>query len=45
MVEVSEAIKTRRSVRGFKPIQIEKERLEKIMEIACRAPSIQNIQS
>ena len=43
-MELVEAIRTRRSIRGFKPDPVNRETLEKILEIACRTPSPMNSQ-
>ena len=43
-MEILEAIRTRRSIRGFKPEPVSKEVLAEILEIACRAPSAMNSQ-
>ena len=45
MNEVLENIKTRRSIRKFKDIPIEKEKLDKIIEAGTYAPSGKNRQS
>lgn len=43
-MDIIEAIKTRKSIRGFKPDPISKDVLREILEIASRAPSAMNIQ-
>jgi len=43
-MEVLEAIKTRKSIRGFKPEPVSRQVLEEILETACRAPSAMNSQ-
>lgn len=43
-MEVLEAIKTRRSIRGFKPDPVSKAVLTRILEAACQAPSAMNTQ-
>jgi len=43
-MELSEAIRGRRSIRRFKPDPIPKETLEKILELAQWAPSAMNLQ-
>jgi len=43
-MELIEAIKSRRSVRGYKPTPVPKETLHKILEVATRAPSGLNSQ-
>ena len=43
-MEVLEAIKTRKSIRGFKPDPVGREILAEIIDIACRAPSAMNSQ-
>ena len=43
-MDVIEAIKTRKSIRGFKPDPVPKEVLREILEIASRAPSSMNTQ-
>ena len=45
MVEFDEIIKTRRSTRSFKEIEVEKEKLDQIIEAARYAPSGGNNQS
>ena len=42
--DIIEAIKTRKSIRGFKPDAVSKEVLGEILEIASRAPSAMNTQ-
>lgn len=43
-MDIIEAIKTRKSIRKFKPDPIPKETLREILEIAARAPSAENTQ-
>lgn len=43
-MDVIEAIKTRKSIRGYKPDPVPKEVLAEILEIASRAPSSMNTQ-
>ena len=43
-MEVMEAIESRRSIRGYKPIPVPKETLIQILEVAIRAPSYDNAQ-
>ncbi len=43
-MDIIEAIKTRKSIRGFKPDPVPKEILREILEIAVRAPSANNTQ-
>ncbi len=43
-MDVVEAIKSRKSIRGFKPDAVPKEILKEILEAACRAPSAMNTQ-
>ncbi|MDY6935125.1 MAG: nitroreductase [Spirochaetota bacterium] len=43
-MELKEAIKIRKSIRGFKPDPVSKKVLSEIMEISVRAPSAMNIQ-
>lgn len=43
-MDVVEAMRKRRSIRGFKPEPVPKEILEEILEAACRAPSALNTQ-
>jgi len=43
-MELVEAIKSRKSIRGYKPIPVPKETLNQILEIAVHAPSAMNIQ-
>ena len=43
-MELVEAIKSRKSIRGYKPTPVAKETLVQILEIASRAPSAVNIQ-
>jgi len=44
VVDILEAIKQRKSIRGFKPTPVSRETLTEILEIACRAPSPMNSQ-
>ena len=43
-MDVTEAIQTRKSIRGYKPDPVPKEILQEILEIATRAPSGMNTQ-
>lgn len=43
-MDVVKAIKTRKSIRDFKPVRVSKETLKEILEIASRAPSASNAQ-
>ena len=43
-MDVLEAIRKRRSIRGFKPVPVPKEILEEILEVASHAPSAMNTQ-
>ena len=43
-MNIAEAIRTRKSIRKFKPDNVSKEILKEILEIACRAPSSVNQQ-
>ena len=43
-MNIIEAIRTRKSIRDFKPDPVPKEILKQILEIACRAPSASNAQ-
>ena len=43
-MELLEAIKSRKSVRAFKPEPVPTETIKKVLEIACRAPSSVNSQ-
>jgi nitroreductase len=43
-MDITEAIRSRKSIRGFKPFPVSREVLEKILETACRAPSTMNTQ-
>jgi nitroreductase len=43
-MDITEAIRSRKSIRGFKPDPVSREVLEKILETACRAPSTMNTQ-
>ena len=43
-MNVVEAIKTRKSIRDFKPDPVSQKILKKILKIACRAPSASNAQ-
>jgi nitroreductase len=43
-MDVAEAIRNRKSIRGFKPDPVPKELLEAILDAACRAPSALNLQ-
>jgi nitroreductase len=44
-VDVLEALRTRKSIRGFEPDPVPREVLSEILEIACRAPSAVNSQA
>jgi nitroreductase len=44
ILPADEALRTRRSVRGFKPDPVPRERVEEILALAARAPSGSNIQ-
>ena len=43
-MDIIDAVKTRKSIRGFKPDPVPKEVLREILEIAVRAPSANNTQ-
>ena len=43
-MDIVEAIKSRKSIRGFKPEPVGKETLKEILDVACRAPSALNTQ-
>jgi len=43
-MDVVEAIRSRKSIRGFKPDPVSKELLEEILDAACRTPSALNLQ-
>ena len=43
-MDITEAIRSRKSIRGFRPDPVSREVLEKILETACRAPSTMNTQ-
>ena len=43
-MDVIEAVKKRKSIRGYKPAPVPKEILEEILELASRAPSAMNTQ-
>jgi len=43
-MDVLEAMRTRKSIRGFKPDPVKREVIEEILEVACRAPSALNLQ-
>ena len=43
-MDVIEAIKSRKSIRGYKPDSIPKEVLKEILDVASRAPSSMNTQ-
>ena len=43
-MDLIEAIKSRKSIRGYKPDPVPKEVLQEILEVASRAPSSMNIQ-
>lgn len=44
-MELSEVIAKRRSIRAFRPLPIEDEKLQRILEAACSAPSAGNLQA
>ena len=44
MMDVLDAIASRRSVRGFLPVPVPRETVERLLEVAARAPSGSNIQ-
>ena len=43
-MDVLEAMRSRKSIRGFKPDPVNREVIEEILEVACRAPSALNLQ-
>jgi len=43
-MDVVEAMRTRKSIRGFKPDPIRRELIEEILDVSCRAPSALNLQ-
>jgi len=43
-MDIRTAILNRKSIRGFKPDPVPRDILEKVLEIACRAPSTMNTQ-
>ena len=43
-MDVVEAMRSRKSIRGFKPEPVSKEILEEVLDAACRAPSALNLQ-
>lgn len=43
-MDITEAIWSRKSIRGFKPFPVSREVLEKVLENSCRAPSTMNTQ-
>jgi nitroreductase len=43
-MDITEAIRSRKSIRGFKPDLVSREVLEKVLETSCRAPSTMNTQ-
>ena len=43
-MDITEAIRSRKSIRGFKTDPVSREVLEKILQTACRAPSTMNTQ-
>lgn len=43
-MDITEAIRSRKSIRGFKPFPVPREVLENVLEISCRAPSTMNTQ-
>jgi len=44
LMDIVEAVKARKSIRGFKPDPVPKETLKEILEIATRSPSANNTQ-
>src|SRR4030042_5425741 len=43
-MDIIEAVKTRKSIRGYKPDPVPRQVLEQILELASRAPSAMNTQ-
>lgn len=43
-MDIETAIRSRKSIRGFRPDPVPREVLEKVLETACRAPSTMNTQ-
>ena len=43
-MDVTQAIRTRKSIRGFRPDPISREVIEEILQVSCRAPSALNLQ-
>jgi len=43
-MDITEAIWSRKSIRGFKPFPVSREVLEKVLDTSCRAPSTMNTQ-
>lgn len=43
-MDIATAIRSRKSIRGFKPDPVPREVIEKVLELACRAPSTMNTQ-
>lgn len=43
-MDMAEAIRSRKSIRGFKPDPVPREVLEQILDLARRAPSTMNTQ-
>ncbi len=43
-MDVLDAIRKRKSIRGFRPDPVPKEILEQVLDVACRAPSAMNTQ-
>jgi nitroreductase len=43
-MDIATAIRSRKSIRGFKPSRVSREILKEILELSCRAPSTMNTQ-
>lgn len=43
-MELAEAMESRKSIRGYRPIPVPRKTLTQILEIAIRAPSYDNAQ-
>ncbi|MDY6835076.1 MAG: nitroreductase family protein, partial [Chloroflexota bacterium] len=43
-MNIIEAIRTRKSVRGYKPVPVPREVIQEILEVAGRSPSAMNTQ-
>jgi len=43
-LDIQEALRTRKSIRGYKPDRVPKEIISKVLELATRAPSVMNTQ-